>query len=188
MFKQSIVLIMLFTIITSEKPFQKMKDYITKGIKQYPKNYKKYIKDFKVSIIDFLKTKDQQVVSRKCEKNLDCRIKIVKSLYSQKDNFELTDFDYKENTFNYTTINYGVDKIGDTLHFIFSRVNVVATLITQYTKEEKTECVKHLHWYKCSKVYINKVRALNETDLNYILEATKIKAYEEILNKLNELL
>ena len=45
-----------------------MKDYITKGIKQYPKNYKKYIKDFKVSIIDFLKTKDQQVVSRKCEK------------------------------------------------------------------------------------------------------------------------
>ena len=48
--------------------------------------------------------------------------------------------------------------------------------------------MKHLHWYKCSKVIVNNVRALNETDLNYILEATKIKAYEEILNKLNELL
>lgn len=187
MFKQSILLLMLFTIITSEKPFQKMKDFITKGIKQYPKDYKKYVKDFKVSI-DFIKTKDQQEVSRKCDKNLDCRIKIVKSLYSQKDNFELIDFDYKENNFNYTTINYGVDKIHDTLHFIFARVNVVAILITQYTKEEKTECVKHYNWYKCYKVYVNKVRDLNENELYSVLEASKIKAYNEILNKLNEIL
>ena len=119
-----------------------MKDFITKGINQYPKNYKKYIKDFKVSIIDFLKTKDQQVVSRKCEKNLDCRIKIVKSLYSQKDNFELTDFDYKENTFNYTTINYGVDKIGDTLHFIFARVNVVATDFDSNNIDQRATFIK----------------------------------------------
>ena len=84
MFKQSIVLIMLFTIITSEKPFQKMKDFITNGIKQYPKNYKKYIKDFKVSIIDFLKTKDQQVVSDKCEKNFSCRITIITVYFPKK--------------------------------------------------------------------------------------------------------
>ena len=187
MFKQSIVLIMLFTIITSEKPFQKMKDFITEGIKQYPKDYKKYVKDFKVSI-DFLKTKDKYEVSAKCYGNLDCKIKIARSIFNEKDNFELFDYQYKENIFNYTTINYGVDKIKNSLHFIFTRVNVTAKSITQYSTEEKTACVKHFNMYKCNKVYVKRPRSLNKTELNSVVEAAKIKAYNEILTKLNEIL
>ena len=81
-----------------------------------------------------------------------------------------------------------MEKINDSLNFIFARVNVTAILITQYTKEEKTSCVKHFSWYKCDKIVINKPRPLNEIELNSVLEATKIKAYEEILTKLNEFL
>jgi hypothetical protein len=40
--------------------------------------------------------------------------------------------------------------------------------------------------YKCSKVYVKRPRSLNKTELNSVVEAAKIKAYNEILNKLNE--
>ena len=72
------------------------------------------------------------------------------------------------------------------LHFIFTRVNVTAKSITQYSTEEKTACVKHFNMYKCSKVYVKRPRSLNKTELNSVVEAAKIKAYNEILNKLNE--
>ena len=52
-------------------------------------------------------------------------------------------------------------------------------LITQYSKEEKTRCIKHFNWYKCDKYYIKRPRPLNKNELNSVLEAKKIKLIQK---------